>query len=208
MMYQFKNSTMANLGKLSSILFFLLALSPVHAADQIISSSNFSMLSPPAGALVGGATDVNGTFDDTKICNTDSCTDFGMMLESDQPFFGVPWFAHDIRVFSEGIYTFDSSCTSAEIQAGIVNCAAGPGPTITLDVGPGQLGAHILFDYNPAVDIDVVLLWDLDDAFGDPIYDGCNSPPDPPGACDPTQTPTKSWNLVSRDGDNNGYSWI
>ena len=203
MMYKFKNSTMASLGKFFLLLFFLLALSPVNAANHAISASNFTMLSPGTGGLVGGATDVNGNFDDTKICNTESCTDFGMTLASDQPFFGVPWFAHDIRVFSEGTYTFDSSCTAAEIQAGITNCAADPGPTITLVVGPGQLGAHILFDYAPSADIDVVILWDLVDAFGDPIYDGCG-PTDPPGACDPAQTPTKAWNLVSRDGDSSG----
>ena len=191
------------LGLAIAFILLLLGINSVYAANHAISSSNFSMLSPAGGALVGGATDVSGTFDDTKICNTDSCTDFGMTLASDQKFFGVPWFAHDIRVFSEGTYIFDTSCTAAEIQTGITDCAAGPGPTITLVVGPGQLGAHILFDYFPSVNIDVVLLWDLDDSFGDPIYDGCG-PADPDGACDPTQTPTKVWNFVSRDGDGSG----
>ena len=193
---------MASFGKFSAILILLLFLSPVNAENHAISSSNFTMFDP-GGGLVGGATDVSGIFDDTKICNTESCTDFSMTLSSNQPFFGLPWTAHDIRVFSEGTYTFDSGCTAAEIQAGITNCAA-PGATITLVVGPGQLGAQILFDYGTSTDIDVVLLWDLDDSFGAPIYDGCNSPPDPPGACDPAQTPTKAWNLVSRDGDNDG----
>jgi hypothetical protein len=191
---------LASFGKFFLILFFLVALSPANAENHDISNSNFTMFSP-VGDLVGGATDVNGAFEDTSICDTDSCTDFGMTLASDQPFFGVPWFAHTIRVFSTGSYSFDTSCTTAEIEAGITNC--GPGPSITLDVAPGQLGAHILFDYGTSTDIDVLLLWDLDNAFGDPIYDGCG-PADPTGACDPTQTPTKSWNFVSRDGDGSG----
>ena len=40
-----------------------------------ISDSNFTMLDP-TGALVGGATDVFGDFDDTKICTSTACTDF------------------------------------------------------------------------------------------------------------------------------------
>ena len=170
-MYKSQNTVMTSLVKFSLFLICMVALSPVHAANHAISASNFTMFDP-SGALVGGATDVNGTFNSSKICDTESCTDFAMTLASDQPFFTVHWFAHDIRVFSEGTYTLDSGCTAAEIQAGTTNCAA-PGPTIDLDVGPGQLGAHILFDYGQATDIDVVLLWDLDDAFGDPIYDGC-----------------------------------
>ena len=200
MIYNAENTIMARLVKFSTILFFMLALSPVGAATNGIGFSNFTMLDP-GGNLVGGATDVNGTFDDTKICNSESCTDFAMTLASSQPFFGVPWTAHDIRVFSEGSYTFDSGCTTAEIQAGITNCAT-PGPTIALDVGAGQLGAQILFDYGNATNIDVVILWDQDDSFGEPIYDG-GCPDD--NTCDATQTPTRSWNLVSRDGDGSGF---
>jgi hypothetical protein len=198
MMYEFKNSTLASLGKVSLLLFFLLALSPVNAANHAVLASNFTMLDP-GGNVAGGATDVKGSFDDSKICDTESCTDFAMTLASDQLFSGVPWFAHDIRVFSEGTYTFDSSCTPAEIQAGITNCAAGP--TTTLVVGPGQLGAHILFDWGSSADIDVVLLWDQDDSFGDPINDGGCPDAD---TCAPTQTPERVWNLVSRDGDDSG----
>ena len=100
-MHKITNTSIESFLKFASILFFLFALSPVNAADHVISASNFTMFDP-GGGLVGGATDINGTFDDTKICNTESCTDFSMTLATDQPFFGVPWTAHDIRVFSEG----------------------------------------------------------------------------------------------------------
>ena len=130
-------------------------------------------------------------------------------LASDQPFFSQLWTAHTIRVFGPGTYSFDSGCTVAEIQA--TGCPAGTaansGPTLTLTVGPGQLGAHILFDWLVTFDIDVAVLWDYKSSFGDPIYDGCGAT-DPPGACDPSQTPTRVWNLVSRDGDGDGIRGI
>jgi len=179
---------------------------PLSAPDKLISSSNFTMLDP-TGNLLGGATDVMGTFDDTKICDSTACTDIAMTLSSNQPFNGIQWFAHDIRVFSAGSYTFDTNCTSADISAGITDCSGGAGPFIDLMVDPGQLGAHMLFDYSPSTDIDLALLWDLEGAFGDPIYDGCQ-PPTPPADCDPTQTPTRRWNLVSRDGNGDGLRGI
>ena len=51
------------------------------------------------------------------------------------------------------------------------------------------------------------LLWDLDGAFDDPIYDGCQ-PPTPTEFCDPTQTGDRVWNLVSRDGNGDGTRGI
>ena len=110
---------------------FLLFLAPgiINATTHSISGSNFTMLEPKnKGALVGGATDVFGNFDDTKICTSTACTDFALTLASNQPFLGVQWFAHDIRVFSEGTYVFDTDCTGADIAAGITDCGDGTLP--------------------------------------------------------------------------------
>ena len=178
---------------LALLLFLVHAIA--NATTHSISGSNFTMLDPGAG-LVGGATDVFGDFDDTKICSSTACTDFALTLATNQPFLGVLWVAHDIRVFSEGAYVFDTDCTGADIAAGITVC--GDGPYLALTVGPGQLGAHMLFDYPPSTDIDVVILWDFNSAFGSPIYN----------ATDPSQTPTKIWNLASKDGNGDGIRGI
>ena len=185
---------------------------PAFSTIHTITPSNFTMLAQaPDGGLVGGATDVAGSFDDTLLCNAVSCTELAMTLGSSQTFFGFNWFAHDIRVFTEGSYTFDTNCTGADIVAGITDC--GGGTPLTLTVGPGQLGAHMLFDWgapgNPTpcglanCDIDVAVLWDLNAEFGSPIYDGAGTPNE-----DLTQTPTRVWNLASIDGTGDGVRGI
>ena len=186
--------------RLAFVLLLFLAHGIVNATTHSISGSNFTMLQPnnppTPGALVGGATDVFGDFDDTKICTSTACTDFALTLASNQPFLGVQWIAHDIRVFSEGSYVFDTDCTGAQIAAAITAC--GDGPYLSLTVGPGQLGTHMLFDYSPSTNIDVAILWDFSSAFGSPIYN----------TTDATQTPTRVWNLASKDGNGDGIRGI
>jgi len=160
----------------------------------------------PGGTVVGGATDVNGNFDDTLTCSATNCTSFGMTLASSQPFFGLPWTAHHIRVFEPGSYTFDTNCTGAQIAAGITSC--GGGAALNLNVSPGQLGVQMLFDYGApdgttscgvaSCDIDVAVLWNYKAGFGTPIYQP--QPTDPDGAY--------VWNLVSIDGDGSGVRGI
>ena len=200
---------MTNKSKLTAFLqptlALLLALSPMtgNATTHTISNSNFTMLTN-AGAVVGGATDVSGTFDDSKICSSISCTQISMTLASNQPFFGLPWAAKGVRVFSEGSYTFDTACTLDDITNGITNC--GGGAFLALNVGPGEFGVHMLFDYGaPAntscgvasCDIDVAVLWNLNSPFGAPIY-----------------APNGEWsgasifNLASMDGNGDGIRGI
>ena len=167
-----------------------------------ISSSNLTILDPFGNLVTEGATDVFGTFDDSKICTSVSCNQIGMTLATNQPFFGVIWTTHDIRVFSEGTYTFDTACTPADIAAGITFC--GGGVPLTLTVAPGQLGAHIFVDWSGNTDINVAVVWNPNDAFGSPIYDGCSFP----HTCDPTHTPTRIWDLASKDGNGDGVQGI
>jgi hypothetical protein len=181
--------------RLLPALLLALASMTSNANMYTISNSNLTVLDPNGG-FVGGATDVAGSFDDTKICTTTECTNIAMTLASNEPFFGNQWFVHDIRAFSEGSYVFDTNCTGADIVAGITNC--GGSSFLALSVGPGQLGAHMLFDYAVSLNIDVAILWNLNSAFGDPIYN----------ATDPSQTPTKVWNLASIDGNGDGIRGI
>jgi len=173
------------------------------------SDSNFTMLNP-AGDVFGGTNDV--AFDWDQTFNTDeSDTNFGKMTIASvkpQEFFGFVWTAHHVRVYGPGTYTFDTTCTIPELEAGdtVCNNPLQSGQTqqfLTMTVDVGQVGAHILFDWNTSSDIDVVNVWDVDgvwDAHGatDPtnkLWDGqAGLPPDP----------TTTWKLVSTDvnGDN------
>ena len=173
-------------------------------AIHVITGGNFTMLDS-SGAKVGGATDVSGVFDERLICNIESCTDIAMTtaLASSQAFNSNFWTAHDIRVFGPGIYTFDSTCTAADIAAGTTVCGGTPAEMLSMTVGAGQLGAHMLFDWNVTTDIDVVVTWDYNTAFGAPIYDG-----DCAGGgtfCDATQTATRPWNWSSVDADGDSF---
>jgi len=171
------------------------------------SGSNFTMLDAQ-GNVFGGTNDV--LFDWDQSVNT-SVTDlnFNMNITSQQPFpfFGFVWTAHDTRVFGPGTYSFDSGCTTAEIRT--TGCAAGSaansGPAISMTVGVGQVGAHILFDWNTTSNIDVVNVWDIDavwDQHGDAdpknqLYNGlAGLAPDP----------ATTWKLVSTDVNGDGVN--
>ena len=86
-------------------------------------------------------------------------------------FFGSPWFAHHIRIFDEGTYTFDTTCNKTDFDTGVTTCNRefskdADGNVIqteqflTVTVGSGQVGALIFFDWNTTEDIDVFLVWD------------------------------------------------
>ena len=114
------------------------------------SGSNFTMLDP-TGKFVGGATDIFFSWDGSLYNDPVNQTVPNMFMGSaqPQPFFGFPWVAHDIRAFGPGNYVIPTS----------------RGNTLTLDIGPDQIGTHILFDWNQNDDIDVVVVWDLNGVF-------------------------------------------
>lgn len=100
------------------------------------------------GAIVGTPDSyVTGTINTATVCADTSCTDSGASLSSPTPFYGNLWTTNTIRLFNlPGTYSFDT------IQDG--------NPSLSMDVAPGQLGAHMLFDWSVNRDIDVVLVWD------------------------------------------------
>ena len=127
------------------------------------------------GNTFGGTNDIEFTFapgvdpDDPNTFNTDeSDTNFGKLeIESTTPFAfnGFLWDAHDIRIYGPGTYSFDTGCTVAQLKN--MGCPAGSvgGKTISMIVGPGQIGAHILFDWSTTINIDVVNVWDKNAAW-------------------------------------------
>lgn len=163
---------------------------------------NFTMLNTDA-VTFGGTNDVVAEWDgsvNTAVSDTNMNLEFGS--ESNFPFFGFPWSAHDGRVFGPGTYTFDTNCNGAQIRAGITDC--GGGTPLKLVVELGQLGVHVLFDWNVTADIDVAMVWEENAAFehDNPrgqLYQG------PAG---PTPTPDAIFQQVSRDGDGDGVPGI
>jgi hypothetical protein len=158
---------------------------------------NFTMLDS-SGITFGGTNDVATTWDGSlNTAETDTNFNMTMKTDSDFPFFGFVWFAHDIRVFGPGNYSFDTSCTVPQLQAGVADCGGAPDEFLDLNVGAGQIGAHMLFDWNQTENIDVVLLWDMDGVFTNP---------DPAGAlylgpAGPTPSTDCVYEFVSRDVD-------
>lgn len=181
-------------------------------------NANFTMLDPN-GLLVDGAIDVVVTWD--KASTTDvASNDFNMTIVSANPtpFKGFPWVAHHVRTFTGGqSYQIDTTCTTAQLEAGVATCN-GPQDSdqveqfLTMNVGSGQIGAHILFNWGATkpstvcglanCNIDVGVVWDQNEQWTDPdpsasktntLYLG------QPGETGPA--PDAFWDLVSTDPD-------
>lgn len=104
------------------------------ASAATMSSATFTMLSS-GGGTVGIDTSVTGDIGGGTFA-----------VASTTAFFGNQWTAHGGTTFGPGTYSF----TTVE------------GGTYTgVQVGAGQVGGHILFDWGTVANIDVVLVWDV-----------------------------------------------
>ena len=145
----------------------LLALGSMTAnADMMELGSgdnNFTMLDPNGGG-VGGTNAVVAMWDGTFNTSVDTAVT-NMTITSETPFFGFKWFAHDVQVFGPGAYTFEACpgpidpVTKRAADGSI--CNAGVSAPQTMTVADGQVGVHMLFDWNGNVNIDVVNVWDV-----------------------------------------------
>jgi hypothetical protein len=165
-----------------------------------VQGSNFTMLDA-SGGVVGGTNDVAASWDSACETSATSTNFTHMSLSSSTPFFSYTWTAHDIRVFCPGTYTIDTTCTIAQLHAGTYPCNNLPLPAgqtqqfYTFIVGPGQIGAHMLFDWNVTQNIDVVEVWNTNAVFEpSQMYTGA-------AACN---NPLTVWNLMSTDWDGDG----
>jgi len=125
-------------------------------------NNNFTMLDP-GGRRVGGANDVAATWDGTLNTSVESAV-VNMTLSSETSFFGVNWFAHDVKVFGPGTYTFETCLADGSKCTGST--------PLSMTVGEGQIGAHMLFDWSVNVNIDVVNVWDMNAIWGGGPNDG------------------------------------
>ena len=174
---------------------------------------NFTMLKNGDGQVFGGTNDVIFDWDNTT--NTDEVDytqnlNFNMSIISSGPFpfYGAIWTAHSVRVFGPGTYSFDSGCTTVEITTtgSPAGSAANSGPAVTMTVGDGQLGGHILFDFNGSFNIDVLNVWDIDGVWADADGDASIVNNLFTGPAGTAPDPTTTWKLVSRDVNSDGIN--
>lgn len=114
----------------------LLSVTSLSASAATMSSSTFTMYSTTL-TPVGTDGTVTGSIDGTNGGT--------WAVSSTTPFFGFIWAAHNGTTFGPGTYSFNT----------------GGGTYTGVAVGAGQVGGHILFDWNTTTDIDVVLVWDV-----------------------------------------------
>jgi hypothetical protein len=113
-----------------------MAASAAQAAPTAVTGT-FNMRSP-GGGLVGSFNDVTGTFDSTAGV---------FSVASPSAFFGANWTAHNGVLFHPGTYS-------------VPRIAPGTGTYTGFVVPAGMVGGHVLFDYGPTQNIDVLLVWD------------------------------------------------
>ena len=154
-------------------------------SPDITGGSNFTMLNA-SGLDIGGTNDIAATWDGTVKTNVNSTgANMKIVTAGPTPFFGFVWHATSVRVFGPGTYTFDACPGSPSTfvnsnsslgyiaQDGSTNCDPSGNNNLTMKVGPHQLGAHMLFNWNKSKNIDVVMVWDINHPFaGSPSSTG------------------------------------
>lgn len=184
---------------LGAVMLTVLSTGAAHAAAINFANSNFSMLDS-LGLVFGGTNDVVGSWDGT-FDTTASSTNFNMTLASalPQPFFGFIWTAHNIRVFGPGAWTFNVDCATAQLNAGTCAPNVNPARNLTMVVGAGQIGVHMLFDWGNTQNIDIVNVWNQNTVFGpSPLWTGSAG----------SNSTSKVWDLMSTDGNSDGINGI
>jgi len=121
--------------------------------------ANFTMLSGK-GFIVGGTNDVNMVWDGNGYSSSSDYTGPGsaanVTASSSTAFFGYMWTAHDIQVFVPGSYSFDTTLGGGNKESGMLN----------VTVPTGELGMHMLFDWNGNLNIDVFVVAAPSSVFG------------------------------------------
>lgn len=175
--------------------------SGVQAAST--TDNNFTMLNTD-GVVIGGTNDVAATWDGLYESSVSSTNFSHMSLSSTTPFFAYNWTTHHIRVFGPGTYTIDTTCTVAQMEAGVSVCnnPLAIGQTqqhYTFTVGADQIGGHMLFDWNTSTNIDIVDVWSTNAVFGpSAMHTGASGG-------NPANT---VWALMSTDWDGDGINGV
>jgi len=208
-----------------------LALASVNAEAALVTnvlgpynwstdSANFTTLNSNGGVIpIFGTNDVNMFWDGDGYNASSDYTGPGgavnVTASSTSPFFGHTWMAHDIQMFTPGSYSFDTTLGGGNPEIG----------TLSATVGAGQLGMHLLWDWNGNLNIDLFVVFSQNSMFGagllssttpqcdsnytgtitkNCLYDGPQSLNGSAGA------PTKNqvWMLATADSDGDGIMGI
>jgi len=219
------NSTMRKAILASSIT---LSLGSVNAQAALVTnvfgpntwstdSANFTVLSPNGGVVGSGANDVvmawNGNAFNASSDYTGPGSIANVTISSATPFFGHIWTAHDIQMFTPGSYSFDTTLGGGFPESG----------TLSATVGTGQLGMHLLWDWNGGLNMDIFVVFAQHTIFGSGLlystepkcssnYTGTitknclDDSPNYGSAGAPTQN--QMWMLASTDPDGDGIMGI
>ncbi|RDH80812.1 MAG: hypothetical protein DIZ80_17475, partial [endosymbiont of Galathealinum brachiosum] len=176
-------------------------------ANNVFKGSNLTVLNADGTNANGGANDVAVSWNGVTTTNVADTNFSNMTVSSDTPFYGMSWSIHHVRIFGPGTYNFDTSCSVAELEAGVTTCSGGP--MLTMTVGAGQVGAHMLFDWNGSLNTDVVNVYDVNSVFttnsaGSLWMEG-NYGPYPWSGSPVAET---IWRLASTDNDGDGIAGV
>jgi hypothetical protein len=122
----------------------------------------------PTGAGVGGANDV--IFNWNGSLNTDPLTAVSnATITSATPFFGQNWTAYQVKIYGPGSYTISTEdhlggpgCPDlgkACAGAGAIGSGINEPGTYNVNVGAGEIMAHMKFDWGVTQGIDVINVW-------------------------------------------------
>jgi len=159
----------------------LATASPAYATVYNI-TGKFQMWSGTGSQTGSDDFTITGTYDDSDPTS--------MRIGTSQKFFGFIWDAHDLVVTpTSGSVTVDACPVPSDgsvvpkpgTTTGEVIPCTPPLPT-SMDIGTGQWGVQMLFDWNTSFNIDVLNVWDV------------------------TVNPDGSIRLVSTDFDNDGIA--
>ncbi|RDH81016.1 MAG: hypothetical protein DIZ80_12900 [endosymbiont of Galathealinum brachiosum] len=172
---------------------------------------NFTLLTAE-GSTFGGTNDVVFNWDESfNTFETD--INFNMTISSElpQPLFGFSWVTHHIRVFGPGTYLFDTTCAVWQLEAGLNVCnnplsESQTEQFLSMTVEEGQVGAHILIDWNGNTNIDMVNVWNRDAVWDD--ADGVSNIKNNlfGGDAGSAPDPASTWMLVSTDVNGDGIN--
>lgn len=181
-------------------MLLLLAFS-LNASAITTTGNNITVTTQ--GFLLGASNDWVMTWDGTFNTSVTD-TNYNMTLTSDSTFFGLEQRFSNIRVFSEGTYTFDIFGT----------------PT-TITVGANQVGAHMLYEWiypqsgiTSNGPLHVLQVWDMNNIFGTgsematcaDVAADPNASQSCLGTSDPwSDNEMNVWDLASTDFDGDGW---
>jgi hypothetical protein len=120
------------------------------------------------GFPYGATNDVTFTWDGSVFTSSADYTGPGgannASLSSSTSLLGPMWTGHDVQIFGPGTYSFDVASDGGNPESG----------TMTMTVGAGQLGMHMLMDWSSNFNVDIANVWNLNSTFSNcetSIYD-------------------------------------